>query len=63
MRTGDPAGGLVVLEEAIQSEPNHPILLAATAECARMVGNKIKYNRNAKRAEMFGVNASWHSSL
>lgn len=54
MRMGDPSGGLSMLERALDIEPNHPIALAAAARCARLSGHKIKANRYARRARLFG---------
>ena len=54
MRTGDSAGGLSMLERALDVEPNYPIGLAAAAACAKALGEKVKARRYAKRAQLSG---------
>ncbi len=55
MRTGDAAGGLEALEKALDIETNHPIILKAAAECALLLGQKIKARRYSKRAQLLGT--------
>ena len=55
MRTGDAAGGLEALEKALETEPNHPIILGAATHCALALGEKVKARRYSKRAQLSGA--------
>ena len=54
LRTGDAAGALAALEQAIEAQPDHARALDIAAHCAFLIGDEVKGRRLAKLADQLG---------
>ena len=54
LRTGDAAGGLAALEQAIEVQHDHARALDIAAHCAFLIGDEVKGRRLAKLADQLG---------
>lgn len=59
LRSGDPDGALVVLEKAIEIEPDHALALDQAAYCAFLIGDQAKGRKLAKLADQFGQSETY----
>lgn len=59
LRSGDPDGALVVLEKAIEIEPDHALALEQAAYCAFLIGDQAKGRKLAKLADQFGQSETY----